>query len=142
MSGVKILILEDDASMAEVYAKVLRDEGHYVTVCTRFEDARACLKRSHPDAILTDIRIGEYNGLQLAHLFRSHAPEGRIVVVSGYDDVVIRKEVRELNATFLVKPIKLAELRGSFAAITSQADPPSGRPVEIRNAPHRRTGHA
>ena len=115
MAAEKILILEDDPLVARVYAKALREDGKDVTVCTRFEDAREKLKNSRPDAILTDVRVGEYNGLQLAHLFRMTSPAGRVVVVSGYDDSVVRKEVSELHGQFILKPIGISDLRSAFA---------------------------
>ena len=116
MTGGKILILEDDPFIADMYARILRDDGNDVTVCTRFEDAREHLRHDHPDAVLTDVRVGEYNGLQLALLFRRYSPEGRVVVVTGYDDVVIRKEVDDLQGEFLLKPIRIAQLKAAFAA--------------------------
>ena len=93
MTPGKILILEDDPDVAWVYEKALREDGNTVTVCSSFEDAREHLRREPPDAVLTDVRVGQYNGLQLAMLFRRQSPAGRIVVVTGYDDTVIRKEV-------------------------------------------------
>jgi DNA-binding NtrC family response regulator len=116
MTGGKILILEDDPHVARVYEKALREDGNNVTVCATFAEARECLRHDHPDAVLTDVRVGEYNGLQLALLFRKYSPDGRIVVVTGYDDRVIRKEVEELQAEFLLKPVRIAHLRDAFDA--------------------------
>jgi DNA-binding NtrC family response regulator len=112
---MSILILEDDAVVANAYAQALRNDGHQVTICTGFEEARECLKGETPDALLTDIRVRQYNGLQLALLFREVSPDGRVVVVTGHDDSVIRNEVAALHAEFLVKPISLAQLRNLFA---------------------------
>lgn len=114
MAGEKILILEDDPFVACVYAKALRADGNEVTVCTRFEEARQQLKTVHPDAIITDVRVGEYNGLQLALLFRTYSPQGRVVVITGYDDRAIRKEVEHLAGEFLLKPINISQLRSAF----------------------------
>jgi DNA-binding NtrC family response regulator len=115
MSSGKILILEDDARVASAYAEALRNDGHDVTVCTGFEEARESLKGDRPDALLTDIRVREYNGLQLALLFREVCPDGRVVVVTGHDDGVIRSEAAALHAEFLVKPVSLAQLRNLFS---------------------------
>jgi len=112
----KILILEDDARVANAYAEALREDGNEVIVCTGFEEAREYLKKDCPDAVLTDIRVGQYNGLQLALLYRSVCPDGRVVVVTGYDDTVIRNEVSALHAEFLVKPVSLAQLRSLFGS--------------------------
>jgi DNA-binding NtrC family response regulator len=110
-----ILILEDEAFVANAYAEALRNDGHEVSVCTGFEEARECLKGRCPDALLTDIRVRQYNGLQLALLFREMCPNGKVVVVTGHDDRVIRKEVAAINAEFLVKPISLTNLRNLFS---------------------------
>jgi len=114
---MSILILEDEAVVANAYAEALRKVGHEVTVCTGFEEARECLKGACPDALLTDIRVRQYNGLQLALLFREKCPDGKIVVVSGHNDPVIRNEVASLRADFLVKPISLAQLRNLFTLV-------------------------
>jgi ActR/RegA family two-component response regulator len=110
MTGGKILVLEDDPFIAAMYGRALRRDGHDVTVCTTFNEARKCLKHDPPDTLLTDVRVGEYNGLQLAWLFRSYSPDGRLVVVTGYDDVVIKKEVEKLGGDFLLKPIDINRL--------------------------------
>jgi DNA-binding NtrC family response regulator len=115
LSG-KILILEDDARVASAYAEALRHDGHDVTVCTGFEEAREYMKGDQPDAVLTDIRVGQYNGLQLVLLFREMCPDGRVVVVTGHDDPVIRSEVAALHAEFLLKPVSLHQLRQLFSA--------------------------
>ncbi len=117
VSKTSILILEDEAVVANAYAEALRSDGHEVTVCTGFEEARECLKGACPDALLTDIRVRQFNGLQLALLFREKCPDGKVVVVTGHDDRVIRSEVAALRADFLVKPISLAQLRNLFSPV-------------------------
>jgi two-component system, response regulator RegA len=112
----RILLLEDDLGVATVYATALRAEGYDIVVCNNFEDGRTELRRAVPDALLTDVRLGEYNGLQLAILFRGLSPEGRIVAVSGHDDPVIRQEVLNLNGQFFVKPVDLDALRSQFGS--------------------------
>lgn len=116
MARAKILILEDEPSSAEMYAAALKAAGKDVVVYTRFEDARAYLKHEVPDAVLTDIRVGEYNGLQLAIFFRAISPDGTLVVVTGYDDIVLRKEAAQLRATFLLKPVDIGQLTDYFVA--------------------------
>ena len=114
MTARRILVLEDEPALATMFATVLRGDGHEVVVFNHFEEARGEMRRHVPDAILTDIRLGEYNGLQLALMFRSLSPEGVIVAVSGHDDPVIRQDVSGLGAHFMVKPIDLATLQALF----------------------------
>jgi DNA-binding NtrC family response regulator len=115
MSLRKILVLDDEPSVAALYTVALESAGHQVIKCTSYEDARAHLKTDAPEGLLADVRVGEFNGLQLAHFFRSISPEGLLMVVSGHDDVVIRKEAEKIGATFLLKPIDIDELTKFFA---------------------------
>jgi DNA-binding response OmpR family regulator len=116
MSGKRILILEDDPPVAVFFASALRAAKHDVIVCNSFEDARTELRRAAPDALLTDVRVGQYNGLQLGILFRSLVPGGTILIVSGHDDGAMRQEAANIGAEFLVKPIDVAQLTSRFAA--------------------------
>ena len=114
MSVSKILVLDDEPAVAALYALALEGAGHQVIVCTSYEDARAHLKHDAPEGLLTDVRVGEYNGLQLAHYFRSISPLGPVLVVSGHDDAVIQKEAEKLSAAFLLKPVNINDLTKFF----------------------------
>ncbi len=114
MGNRKILILDDEPSVAALYAVALESAGHEVVVCTGFEEARAYVKQEVPEGLLTDVRVGEYNGLQLAIFFRSVSPAGALLVVSGHDDVVIRNEAAQIGAAFLLKPVNISDITRFF----------------------------
>ena len=94
----------------------LSADGNDVTVCGTFEQAREHLRHEQPDAVVTDVRVGEYNGLQLALLFRRRSPEGRVVVVTGYDDAVLRRDVGAMHGEFLLKPVRITQLKNAVYA--------------------------
>lgn len=121
MASRTILILDDEPALAGLYAAALEGAGHDVVVCTGFEEARAHLKHDVPAGLVTDVRVGEYNGLQLALLFRSVSPAGAIMVVSGHDDAVIRREAAQMGASFRLKPIQMSELTRFFGGTTNAA---------------------
>lgn len=112
----KILILEDDAGVAGVYSSILTNAGYDVRVFHRFDDARRALREEPPDGLVTDVRVGEYNGIQLALLYRMLSPSGRILVVSGHDDAAMRREAGNIDADFRLKPIDLDGLKNYFAS--------------------------
>ena len=124
MASGRILILDDDEMVAPMFAAALSGRQHEVVVCTSYEEARKELKRELPRALLTDVRLGAYNGLQLAILFRALSPDAPIVVVSGHDDNVIREEARRIGAAFLLKPVDIDKLCAYFATET----PPTRQP--------------
>jgi DNA-binding response OmpR family regulator len=103
-------------AIASLYALALEGAGDEVIVCTGYEEPRNSVKNQVPDGLLTDVRVGEYNGLQLGILFRSLSPTAPVLAVSGHEDPVIRKEVAQIGAPFLLKPVEMSELARFFAS--------------------------
>ena len=92
MKPPSVLVVDDDVETLGIVEYWLADAGYDVVTCSRFDAARNYLA-SHPlDALVTDLRLGEFNGLQLA--LRASEPGRRIavVVMSAYDDVVSRRD--------------------------------------------------
>lgn len=114
MAPKQILILDDDVNVLEGFAEGLTRDGHVVVGVTRFEEARAQLRQFTPDVLITDVRVGDYNGLYLALLFRQSSPNGRVIVITGYPDPVIEREAAQIGAAFLLKPVGLSELEKYF----------------------------
>ena len=68
------------------------------------------LLRSTVGLLLTDVRLGAFNGIQLAVIARRLVPDVSIVVFSGVDDPVLREEARRVSATYLLKPLDPEQL--------------------------------
>ena len=98
-----ILVLEDDPAVGALNVAALKGDGHQVALYSSFEEARKALRDSAPDALLTDVRVGSYNGLQLAIMFRSISEDGAIVVVSGHGDPMIVNETKNISASFFTE---------------------------------------
>jgi DNA-binding NtrC family response regulator len=104
-----IVIVDDDVSCLLAVEQILHHWGHETKTFRAFADARAYLSQARPAAVIVDVRLGTYNGLQLIHF--SNSPGTLWLVVSGFDDPVLRKEAANLGAHFLTKPLDLEKLR-------------------------------
>jgi two-component system response regulator YesN len=102
---LRLLIVDDDVGVLEAMQKSLRDSVRSVVACETFERARQMLKDQPFDALITDVRLGAFNGLQLAVMAHDMYPEMRLVVFSGFDDPVLRADAEQIGATYLVKPV-------------------------------------
>ena len=102
---LRVLIVDDDPSLIDVLERGFSDAGLEVVAHTTFEGARQALRSDRFDALLTDVRLGAFNGLQLAVVARDSFPDMRIVVFSGFDDPVLHSEAQHIGATYLVKPV-------------------------------------
>jgi DNA-binding response OmpR family regulator len=106
----KVLLIEDDADLLGAMVRSFRDAGLDVLACGTFEEGREALRNESFDVLLTDVRLGAFNGLQLAVVARDLHPNIRIIIYSGFDDPVLRAEAERLDATYLVKPVPFSAL--------------------------------
>jgi DNA-binding response OmpR family regulator len=105
------MIVEDDPVVLDALDRLLALWGYNTLPFSRFEDARLSLAVQSPDALVVDIRLGEFNGLQLVHLAKQSNPGLAVAVVSGFDDSVLRNEATLAGAAYLLKPAELQQLK-------------------------------
>jgi two-component system, NtrC family, response regulator GlrR len=100
-----VLIVDDDEAVLDMFTGILRLAGHEVTSFSRFESAKAYLSVAKPDVLISDVRLGAFNGLQLVVFAKLQHPEMIAIVLTGFDDPVLRTEAAHAGAVYLVKPI-------------------------------------
>lgn len=124
---LRILLVEDEAIIAELFAETLLADGHQVEVAGDGEEALARFEAAEAqgrpyDIVVTDVRMPRMDGVTLAHRLRGGHPDLPVVVVSGYASV---EQLTGLAAeppppiTFLAKPVKLARLRSAVLSATA-----------------------
>jgi len=117
-----VLIVDDDKASLFALKRMMEHWGWSVTACPSFEEGRTAIAEPvAPDALVVDVRLGQYNGLQLILLAKQNHPNLRVVAVSGFDDQVLRAEAAGIGATYLTKPIDLNKLREYLAPVASLA---------------------
>ena len=78
----KIFIVEDDRSIREELAELLRNSGYEAEYLTEFSDSKTRILSAKPDLILMDINIPELNGEQLLKEIRNETDTPVIMVTS------------------------------------------------------------
>ena len=78
----KIYIVEDDKSIREELAELLRNSGYEAECLTDFSNSKADILSAHPDLILMDINIPNLNGEQLLKEIRKESDIPIIMVTS------------------------------------------------------------
>jgi DNA-binding response OmpR family regulator len=119
------VVVEDDQVALNGLAVWLDGEGFAVLACPTFAEARAQLTRRRVTALLTDIRLAEFNGLHLVQLARTLHPGACLVVFSGYADDGLQHEAQAAGAAWFQKPIDLHALREHLLSHLRSA-PPAG----------------
>lgn len=105
-----VLIVDDDIVLLDALERAFREAGERPIACGTFEEARRVVRDKTLDALITDVRLGAFNGLQLAVMAKDIQPNIQVIVFSGFDDPVLRSDAERIGATYLVKPVPSSHL--------------------------------
>lgn len=109
-----ILIVDDDRSVADTFARILKLEGFQVATAMSAEAGLEIADSVAPDAIILDMRMPITNGLQFLRLIRTrpHLVEVPVAIVTGDYFLAdpIQNELRSLGASIRFKPMYLEDL--------------------------------
>src|SRR5688572_18015774 len=109
-----ILIVDDDRSVADTFARMLKLEGFQVETALNAESALELTENFRPDAIILDMRMPITNGLQFLRLVRAkpHLVDVPVAIVTGdyFLTDPIQHELKSLGASIRFKPLWLEDL--------------------------------
>ncbi len=96
----KILLVEDEASLKELYRELLFSEGFEVDVVEDGQAALESMRRGGYDLVLLDIRLPKLDGLQVLKQLTDEEKEnaGIIYMLTNFNDDTVIKEAYELGA--------------------------------------------
>jgi DNA-binding response OmpR family regulator len=108
------LIVDDDRSVADTFARMLKLEGFNVATALSAEAGLELADSVRPDAIILDMRMPITNGLQFLRLVRSKPQlvEVPIAIVTGdyFLPEPLQTEIKSLGASIRFKPMWLEDL--------------------------------
>jgi CheY-like chemotaxis protein len=86
----RVLVVDDDESVREVFALLLRKEGYEVTAAENGFDGLLKLKQLVPDVIISDLNMPKMSGFEFLSVVRRRFPEVSVIASSGaYQDRVL-----------------------------------------------------
>jgi DNA-binding response OmpR family regulator len=115
--GRHVLLVDDDHALLRLVSQWLTVGGFSVVACDSFEDARRELALHPPDVLLTDLRLGAFNGLQLVILANEQQPQPMTIVMSAFDDPTLRDEAERCGARYLMKPFSSQAVLSSIGSV-------------------------
>ena len=117
--GLKILVVEDDASMRRSMGRLLRAAGFE---CAEHESAEALLRCEDPniwDCLVADIHLPGLSGFELVDALRQARPGMPAVLVTANDEINKRERaLRLFRVAYLAKPFEGAALLGAIRKVT------------------------
>jgi two-component system cell cycle sensor histidine kinase/response regulator CckA len=99
----RILLVEDESELAEVLGDELRGEGYEVVTATSGLQALDLIREwsDSIDLLIADVVLPEFSGIALAHKLRKRAPDSKILLMSGYGQILLE----ETGFPVLAKPL-------------------------------------
>jgi len=97
---VKILVVEDDASLNDAYKTILLSAGYETRTAFNGEEALKLVKEDEPDIIFLDLRMPVLDGIGFLRAYKPKTdhPDVKIIVFSNYDMQQEVDEAYELGA--------------------------------------------
>jgi two-component system response regulator HydG len=108
---VRVLVVDDELSMAEMIADGLVDRGYDATPVSSSRDAASALEGNDVDVLVTDLRMPQLDGLELLALSRKADSTRPVIVMTAYSAVETAIEsIRQGAYHYMTKPFKVDEL--------------------------------
>lgn len=109
----KILIVDDEEGIRILYAMELEDEGYEVVTLPDGQNLLETLDNEHPDCIVLDIKMKEYNGLDLLQQIRKKYYDLPVILNSAYSSFKV--DLKAVAADYyVVKSSDLTELKAKL----------------------------
>ena len=124
MSGTRgrVLVVDDDAALAEMLGIVLRGEGFDPVFCADGEAALGAFRDTRPDLVLLDLMLPGRDGVDVCRAIRAESGTPIVMLTAKSDTVDIVVGLESGADDYIVKPFKPKELVARIRARVRRTD--------------------
>ena len=116
MASGKLLIVDDDKLALKALEQAMRKAGYAVTATQSGGNALALLEKQPFEVVLSELRIGKVDGMQLLRRCRDHCPDTEVILVTSHATLESAVEaMREGAFHCLAKPCRPDEVSQAVA---------------------------
>jgi two-component system, OmpR family, response regulator len=131
-SSLRVLVVDDEVNLAELLQMALRYEGWDVQTAHTGRKAVAAAKDFAPDAIVLDMMLPDYDGMEVLRKVRAFAPEIPVLFLTARDSVEDR--IAGLTAggdDYVTKPFSLEEVIARLRGLMRRTGALDAKPSSI-----------
>jgi len=115
MPETTVLVVDDEESVALTIQAILRLDGHDVTAVTTGAEALRLLNEKQFDVVLTDLRLGDVDGIDVLKEVQKTSPDTAAIMLTGYASLESAISALRSGAyDYLMKPSDVEELRATI----------------------------
>lgn len=138
----RVLVVDDDASLAEMLSIVLRQEGFDSRVCMRGDEALAAFREYKPDVLLLDLMLPGKDGIDVCKEIRAESGVPIVMLTAKGDTVDVVVGLESGADDYVIKPFKPKELVARIRARVRRFDAPTPETLTIGDLTIDVAGHA
>ena len=138
----RILVVDDDASLAEMLTIVLRQEGFESRICPRGDLALEEFRSYRPDLVLLDLMLPGKDGIDVCKEIRAESGVPIVMLTAKGDTVDVVVGLESGADDYVVKPFKPKELVARIRARVRRFDAPAQETLTIGDLKIDVAGHA
>ena len=121
-TAMKILIVEDEASLRELMSLALKKEGYVAETASDYDSAIEKLSVYSYDCVLLDIMLPGGSGFDILEYIRKLNRKVNVIIISAKDSIDDKVKGLELGADdYLAKPFHLAELVARIRSVARRS---------------------
>ena len=127
-SPIRVLAVDDEASLTELLGMALRYEGWEVTAAASGSTAVKAAREIKPDAIVLDIMLPDFDGLEVMRRIRAEQPDVPVIFLTAKD--ALDDRIAGLTAggnDYMTKPFSLEELAARLRGMLRRAGATTSR---------------
>lgn len=133
---MRVLVVEDEPTMAELLARGLREEGHAADIAATGEDALWMARAVDYDAIVLDVMLPGIDGMEACRRLRAAEVWTPVLMLTARDAIEDRITGLDVGADdYLLKPFSFGELLARLRALVRRT--PHERPAVLEVGPLR-----
>lgn len=107
----KILLIEDDVSFCKLLGNFLVKKSFTVTTAYTAEEAKIKINKQDFDLIISDLRLPDYDGIELMSEFKKNYPTIPVILMTGYSEVNTAVKAIKMGASdYISKPFNPEEV--------------------------------
>ncbi len=138
----RILVVDDDASLAEMLTIVLRQEGFESRMVSRGDVAMDEFRAYHPDLVLLDLMLPGKDGIDVCKEIRAESGVPIVMLTAKGDTVDVVVGLESGADDYVVKPFKPKELVARIRARVRRFDAPTPESLSIGDLSIDVAGHS
>lgn len=109
-----ILLIDDDTSLLRVTEYNLSSAGFHVITAATGKEGLTAFRNSQPDLVITDVQLGDMNGIELLKEFKEKEPDVPVIIITAFGSIKMAVKAMQQGAfTFITKPFDRETLRMS-----------------------------